>query len=625
MCGIVGQVSQKGRCNPEILRIMRDSMLHRGPDDAGEWYSPDFRVGVAHRRLSIIDLSPAGHQPMIDASNQLIIIFNGEIYNYRELRRVLEAKGHSFRTASDTEVILEAYRAWGTDCLTHLNGMFAFGLYDSTARRLFLARDRAGEKPLYYRNTPGKLIFASELKALMADPAYPRQLNLEALNFYLAYGYVPGEMCILNGVRKLGQAQAMTYELETDSLHIWQYWHLPEPVAERFTSAEELTEELEALLEDAVRRQLVADVPVGILLSGGMDSSLVTAMVARSSSTPVRTFTISFPGYGVLDEGPFARIIAEHFGTLHTELVGEPTTVEFLPALARQFDEPIADHAIVPTYLISHLIHQSVKVALSGDGGDELFGGYPHYSWILWEERLRKLIPSLLRNRLGTVAAHILPVGLRGRNYVIGFAGDISLSIAHINLYFDQQSRYRLLSPVIGDHMLTSNPEEYRALLCQSDHNPIRQATESDFKTTLVDGYLVKVDRASMLNSLEVRAPFLDYRIIEFAFSRVPDFLKVTEWERKVLLRRLVRRILPLGFDLKRKQGFTMPLASWFDGGWGLYMESVLRESDPAIFDQRMIQSLIQGQHHGYANTNRLFALTMFELWRREYRVSLSD
>ena len=623
MCGIVGLVSRPPAVERELIVTMRETLRHRGPDDAGVWWSADGQVGLAQRRLAIVDLSPGGHQPMLDASGQLCITLNGEIYNYRELRRELEVRGHRFSTASDTEVVLEAYRAWGADCLAHLDGMFAFGLYDTATRRLFLARDRAGEKPLFYAHRPGQLVFASELKAMMADPAFPRTLDLEALDYYLAYGYVPGERCILQGVRKLAPGHAMTYDLETDTLHAWRYWQLPEPPRPPDVSAQELEQELEALLEGAVRRQLVADVPVGVLLSGGLDSSLVTAMAARVSTGPVQTFTVSFPGHGAFDEAPYARQVAEYFGTRHTELAAEPAVVELLPELARQYDEPMADSSMVPTFLVSRLIRQHAKVALGGDGGDELFGGYPHYNWLLRQERVRRFLPAALRKWASGMAARALPPGWPGRNHIIGFAADLPFSIAHINLYFDLETRRRLLLPVVArDAPDRLTPEQYRAGMCSRVHTPLRQATEADFRTTMVDAYLVKVDRACMLNSLEVRAPWLDHRIVEFAFGRVPDKLRATESARKVLPRRLARRMLPETLDLERKQGLAMPLAAWFKGEWGAYIESVLREADSHLFDRRTIQSLIVGQRRGYANTQRLFALAMFELWRREYHIA---
>lgn len=622
MCGIVGIASSKPETELGLLATMRDQMRHRGPDDAGEWWSPDGRVGLAQRRLAIIDLSPGGHQPMADATGQVWITFNGEIYNYQDLRRQLEGCGHRFRTASDTEVILEAYRAWGTDCLTHISGMFAFGLYDAVERRLFLARDRAGEKPLFYWRTPGRLVFASELKAVMADPAFPRRLDREALEFYLTYGYVPGEKCILQGVRKLPQGCAAIYDLETNAWRSWPYWQLPEPGPRGNVSADDLADELEALLLDSVKRQLIADVPVGILLSGGIDSSLVTAMAARVSSGPVRTFNISFPGHGVYDESPYARPVAKHFGTQHTELAAEPATVELLPDLAQQYDEPLADSSMVPTYLVSRLIRQHATVALGGDGGDELFGGYLHYDWVARQELARRFIPLPLRTMVGT-GARLLPVGVRGRNYLVGVSGDVPWSIAHINLFFDSATRRRLLAPLGPNGSHSAAPEDYKVALCPREATSVQQATWVDFKTYLVDDILVKVDRASMLTSLEVRAPWLDPRIIEFAFGRVPDHLRAFGSERKILPRRLAARLLPPALDLKRKWGFGIPLDHWFKGDWGRYIESVLKNADTRVFDRDFISRLIVNQRRGLANTQRLFALTIFELWRREYHVTV--
>jgi len=619
--GLAGQVPPEGR---ELLRAMGATLGHRGPDDAGEWWSPEGDVGLGHRRLAVIDLSPGGHQPMADASGQFVIVYNGEIYNFQELRRELIARGHRFRTASDTEVILEAYRAWGLDCLGHFNGMFAFALYDRGRQRLFLARDRAGEKPLYFRRTPASFCFASELKALMADPACPRRLDLEALNFYLAYGYVPGDRCILTGVEKLPPAMGLTYELATGRLRQWRYWDLPEPDPGKRADPEPLAQEAATLLKDSVRLRLIADVPVGILLSGGLDSSLVTAMAAQVATARVRTFTVAFAGHGPLDEGPYARLVAKHWGTEHTELVAEQASVALLPELARQYDEPLGDHALVPTYLVTRLIRQHATVALGGDGGDELFGGYHHYNFLQRHAGLRRFLPGPLRALVAGAAARCLPIGFKGRNHLIGFRGDPAWGIAHVNLFFDARTRRRL-APLLRDagEEAVLVPETSRASLCRRDHSLLQQATRADFRTTLADGYLVKVDRASMLNSLEVRAPFLDHRLVEFAFGRLPDELRATAEARKVLLQSLAGRLLPPAFDAGRKQGFTMPLATWFTGEWGTFMEGVLAEADPRLLDPGMVRQLIAGQRRGYANIDRLFLLTMLELWRREYQVSL--
>jgi asparagine synthase (glutamine-hydrolysing) len=622
MCGIVGLVSRAPIPDGDSLCRMRDTLRHRGPDDAGTWWSADRRVGFAHRRLGIIDLSSGGHQPKTDSSGQVSLVFNGEIYNYRDLRRDLEERGHGFRTASDSEVLLEAYLEWGSALVTRLNGMFAFAVYDGRDRTLLLARDRVGEKPLYYWRGAGRLMFGSELKALMADATCPRHLNREALEFYLAYGYVPGEMCILSGIRKLPAAGALSYDLETDQVTSWSYWQLPEfhPVEER--SEAELAEELEELLLDSVRLRLVADVPVGILLSGGIDSSLVTALAARASSGPVHTYTMSFPGHGFYDETPHARIVARHFGTTHTEMAAEPATVNLLPELARQYDEPIADSSMVPTYLVSRLVRRHAAVALGGDGGDELFGGYPHHSWIQQNLRLRRLLPGPIRDALTAAVRGIAPMGLRGRNYLLGLLADSSAALAQPNVHFDAAARRRLLRPM-GVTGSTWTPEGYKTALCDPNLTLLQQVTRLDFSTYLADDILVKVDRASMLTSLEVRAPWLDHRCIDFAFGRVPDSLRATGGTRKRLPRLLAKRLLPPELDLSRKQGFSLPLQEWFKGTWGKYVEEVLQDADRGWFDHGVINRLLSDQRRGLSNTPRLFALTMLELWRREYGIDV--
>ena len=600
---------------------MRDTLRHRGPDDKGLWSATDGSVVLGHRRLSIIDLSPAGHQPMADASGGYQLVFNGEIYNFKGLRDELCRAGHRFRSSGDTEVLLEAYRAWGTNCLERLNGMFAFALYDHPRRRLFLARDRAGEKPLYYRHAGGRLAFASELKALFADPCCPRALDSDALDAYLAFGYVPHDQCIIRGIRKLPQGQALVYDLATDTARTWQYWSLPERrVPEPTDDDEALLARLESTLLDAVRLRLIADVPVGVMLSGGIDSSLITAMAARVSPR-VKTFTISFPGHGAYDESGHARVVAEHFGTDHSVLAAEPVTVDLLPELARQFDEPLADSSMVPTYLVSRLIRREAAVALGGDGADELFGGYPRHSWVQSQARVRAMIPAPLRRALRPLATALLPVGMRGRNYLLGLTGDQAFSVSQFNQFFDPVMRRRLIGPFSASAG-AADPEAFRAQLWANGGTPLQQATATDFRSYLVDDILVKVDRASMLSSLEVRAPWLDPRLIELAFGEVPDRLRATAHERKILPRRLAARLLPSALDLTRKQGFSLPLDAWFKGQWGSFIRDVLTDPSQDLLDRGAVNSLVTGQQRGLANSHRLFALAMFELWRREYRVS---
>jgi len=625
MCGIVGRVelepSQQQRDPAAALSLI----AHRGPDGGGCWISADKRVVLGHRRLAIIDLSPSGAQPMTAVQGQVSLTYNGEIYNFQELRKQLKERGQSFQGGSDTEVLLAAYLEWGTGCLDQLEGMFAFGIYDgrpevSRRGKLLLARDRVGEKPLYYWHHPGGFSFASELKALMADPQLPRRLDLEALNHYLASGYVPGDKCILAGVKKLPPAHAITYDLSTGEAQGWRYWDVPHPcVAE--PQEQSLVEELESLLEASVRRQLVADVPVGILLSGGVDSSLVTALAARCSSSPVKTFTITFPNYGHYDEGPYARRVAEFFATEHHELVAEPTSLNLLPDLARQYDEPLADSSLIPTFLVSKLTREHVKVALGGDGGDELFGGYDHYRAAHRDARVRRCFPRAVRGAFGAVAEK-LPIGTKGRNYLLGLRSSAQEAAARGTL-FDLHARIRLLSPdavnALGQQI--EAPEEYRLAIWNAEFNLVDNLTRLDFRTYLPDNILVKTDRASMAASLELRAPWLDRRVIEFAFATVPAHLKASRVEKKTLPRRLAEKLLPPDLDWRRKQGFSIPLATWFRGNFGKALSELLVGSNSDLFLMDAIRGLLRGQAAGLSNASRLFCLGMLEQWRREYSI----
>jgi len=620
MCGLVGTATTTPQSDRGWLATSRDTLMHRGPDDAGEWWSDCGRVGLAHRRLSILDLSPFGRQPMRRPDARLSIVFNGEIYNFADLRSELERLGHSFRTLSDTEVLLAAYAQWGTACLTRLNGMFAFALFDEPRQRLFLARDRAGEKPLFYNFSGSSLYFASELKALLAHPALHRRIDAEALDCYLATGLVPGDRCILQGYRKLPPGHAMTFDLCEGAARVWRYWQLPE-LDPRADTADDsaLLDELDVLLEDAVGRQLVADVPVGVLLSGGLDSSLVTAMAVRRSNK-VRTFNISFPGHGHLDESLHARLVARHFSTNHTELMAEPTSAELLPLLVRQFDEPMVDSSMFPTFLVSRLMRQHCTVALGGDGGDELFAGYNHYSRLLWMQQRSGAVPAPLRRLMAHGAERLLPPGLKGRNYLQSLGIDLRDGLPLLVSYFDATTRRRLMRrhathPLVAEHIHGARVPRQTDLL--------QRATRMDFENYLADDILVKVDRASMLNSLEVRAPLLDVRVIEFAFGKVPSRLKATQSEKKILLQRLAARLLPPEFDRKRKQGFSIPLANWLKAGpfRDLFWDTLT--CNDVLFDSSTVRGLLKGQDRGFSNGERLFALVQFELWRKCYGATL--
>ena len=622
MCGIVGVASKAPLASRSWLPVGRDAMMHRGPDDAGEWWANDGRVGLAHRRLAIVDLSPAGHQPMCDEKRGLSVVFNGEIYNFRELRVELEELGYAFRSHSDTEVLLAAYDVWGTDLLSRLNGMFAFALYDANKETVFIARDRAGEKPLFYHLGRETLHFGSELKALLADPSLPRRINKESLDCYLAMGYVPGDRCMLQGFNKLPPAHALLFDLKKGGSKVWRYWQPPEfnpHVNSGSVDEVGLLDELESLLEDAVRRQLLADVPVGVLLSGGVDSSLVTAMAVRASSQ-VKTFTIGFPGHAALDETEHARLIARHFGTQHTELMAEPATADLLPMLAHQYDEPMVDSSMIPTFLVSQLVRQECSVALGGDGGDELFGGYGHHSRLLWMQQRLGKIPLPLRRVIAQGAEKFLPVGVKGRNWLQGLGVDLDNDLPLIAAYFDATTRSKLMS---GHGIWKVTAEELIKSRVPRTPDLLQRATRMDFDNYLAEDILVKVDRASMLNSLELLAPLLDYRLIEFAYGRVPSNLKATQLDKKILLKRLTARVLPPQFDRQRKQGFSIPLAEWLKAGpfRDLFWEVLL--DDSCLFDRSIVLELLKGQDRGRSNGERLFALVLFELWRKDYQITM--
>jgi asparagine synthase (glutamine-hydrolysing) len=620
VCGIVGIASVKPVVSRDWISRGAKLMQHRGPDDHGEWWSEDHRVGFAHQRLAIIDLSRAGHQPMISGLRNSIITYNGEIYNYLEIRKTLIAQGVSFVSQSDTEVILAAYEIWGKDCLHKLNGMFSFAIYDVERQTVIIARDRAGEKPLFYHLADGVLRFASELKALLSDGTLDSRVESKSLDCLLALGFIPGQDCILQGFQKLSPAHALEFSIETGNFNVWRYWRPPEyqRVAGGIDEGE-LVNQLGLLLEGAVRQQMIADVPVGVLLSGGVDSSLITAMAARMSNK-VRTYTIRIPGFGQLDEAEHARLVSDYFSTDHTELEAEPPGPELLFSLAKQFDEPIADSSLIPTFLVSKLVRQHCTVALSGDGGDELFGGYSGYSSLLALKQRTQYVPYVLRKYLSSMAEWYFPAGVKGRNWLRSLGTDFENGLSLSTSFFDTSTRKQLLQQYPDWEFVAENVRRKRM-----SRNPdlLQRMTRTDFDNYLPDDILVKVDRASMLASLEVRAPFLDYRLIEFAYKQVPSILKATPHHKKILLRKLTENLLPPEFDRQRKQGFSIPLASWLkSGAFRDLFYDVLTDSH-GTFDKKTVQQLLQGQDRGRSNADRLFALVMFELWKREYGISI--
>jgi asparagine synthase (glutamine-hydrolysing) len=619
MCGLVGVAATRRVADTTWLGLACGLMHHRGPDGGGEWWSSDGRVGLAHRRLAVVDLSSLAQQPMVSSCGSLCLVFNGEIYNFHELRERLQFKGHKFTSESDTEVVLAAYLEWGEKCLDQLHGMFAFGIFDVHHQRVFLARDRSGEKPLFYIVSDREIRFASELKALLVDGQLPRRVNLGELERYLVDGYTSADGSMLEGFSKLPAAHAMFFELTTGELKKWKYWRPPPPPTFAAPIAD-LTRELEAVLSNAVGTQLVADVPVGVLLSGGVDSSLITALAARSVSD-LKTFTVRFPGFSANDETLHARQISNAFGTEHIEIDADEVDVEVLLALARHYDDPIIDSSIVPSYLLSKAVRRHCTVALGGDGGDELFGGYPHYDRLLrWEPWVTRT-PTCLRALARGVTDRWVPVGVRGRMWLRSIADDWKNDVPSVTSIFDPVVSNQLIHRIPLESAVRSRSDDSKAY-CPNDL--LQRATRADFDGYLPGDILVKVDRASMMNSLEIRAPFLDVSVVEFAFSKVPSNLKATKSSRKVLLRSLAEKILPSGFDKKRKQGFSIPLGTWLQRGpWRRFFEDCLLGSSECVFDRKYLENLFRDDAAVCRNAERLFGLVMFELWRREYAVEV--
>jgi asparagine synthase (glutamine-hydrolysing) len=622
MCGIVGYAGRGGGLPPQLLAAMRDALTHRGPDACGLWLSPDAAVALGHRRLSIIDLSATGAQPMAGADGNSVIVFNGEIYNHEELRAELLARGARFVGRSDTEVLLAAYDAWGEDCVTRLRGMFAFAIYDAARRTLFMARDRAGEKPLFWALHRGGLVFASELKALLLDPEFPRRLSRPALAQYLSFGYVPGDHCILQGVHKLRAAHCLSWPLAGGAPRIWRYWDLPAAVAdEQAADREALTDELESLLGAAVSEQLIADVPLAVLLSGGVDSSLVTAIAARASRHRVRTFTVTLPDDPQLNEARFARAVADYLGTEHVELPLDRSSVDLLQTLARQYDEPVADSSMIPTYLLARTVSRHCKVVLGGDGGDELFGGYLAYQSVVQRAHLRRYLPGSARALLANMARFALPAGTRGRNSLMALEGTAADGIAQVAVWTDHADFHKV-SPLLAQPLAEGTPKSWRRAQVDGARGLPGAAMAADFRSYLPEDILVKVDRASMLSSLEVRAPFLDQRVIEFAFGKVPNRLRATPRERKILLRSLARRLLPPSLDINRKQGFTIPMARWLTPPVISAWMAECREEIRAVLSESEVRRLTR-ERGSVAVEHGLFGVIMLTSWMREYRIAV--
>jgi len=640
MCGIAGfwDLTSATSDAEAVLHRMMEAIRHRGPDDSGQWLDPDSGIALGHRRLSILDLSPEGHQPMVSVSGRFILIYNGEIYNFCELRQEEEARGTRFRGHSDTEIMLAVFERYGVvEGTKRLAGMFAFVLWDRVERVMHLGRDRIGEKPLYYALCKGTLLFGSELKSLKVHPAWNGQIDRGSLALYLRYNYVPAPRGIYTELRKLEPATILTVSV-AGAMSTTTYWSLTEVVQQGMEtplsgSDDELVDQLEARLRRTIAEEMLADVPLGAFLSGGIDSTTVVALMQAQSQRPVRTFTIGFQDESY-NEAQHARAIARHLGTAHTELYVTPEQARaVIPKLPMIYDEPFGDSSEIPTYLVAQMARQHVTVALSGDGGDEMFAGYERYSLGRRFWRALAPIPMWMRRGAGKAIQSVSPSawevllapaqrGLPLR-FRVPLAGDRLHKAARILSVSSPDTMYRTLvsnwdppSEILLDAdepgtWLSAGPDLPRVSL-------VERMMLFDSRTYLPDDILVKVDRASMAVSLEARAPFLDHRVVEFVW-RLPLRLKLRGGRSKWALRAILDRYVPRALVERRKMGFGVPIDSWLRGPLREWAESLLAPSrlrEEGYFDPEMVWCKWQQHQSGTRNRQYpLWNLLMFQAW----------
>jgi len=633
MCGLAGYLqptSEPDGRRQEVLFAMGAALTHRGPDDQGSWLHSTYNLNLIHRRLSIQDLSPLGHQPMASPSGRFVLAFNGEVYNFKRLRVLLIKEGFDFNGGSDTEVILAAFEAWGVEAaLNRFNGMFAMALVDRVADQLWLIRDRMGEKPLYYYRKSGCLVFGSELKALMACPHFERQVNTGALALLLKHNYIPGPSSIFRHTNKLPPAHFARFDLSDPGREpeLRSYWH-PCLDWDLSLTSDNLHEQLEPLLREVIADQMISDAPLGAFLSGGIDSSTIVALMQAQASQPVRTFSVGFdiPGF---NEAEHAKAVARHLGTEHTEYYVKPEdALAIIPDLPRLYDEPFADSSQIPTFIVSRMTRQAVTVALSGDGGDELFAGYERYTQYqsAYQKRRSGLTRKLLSRLPESISANLaglamasqkgLPKALlreKVRRYRAAYASDSPLD------FYQGQVAY-WLDPSVVMPGVQEAPYALHGLGNRADE--ISSYQWADMNTYLPDDILVKVDRAAMANSLETRVPLLDHRLVELALQ-VPTEHNFHEGLSKWPLRRILHQYVPRELVERPKQGFAIPKAHWLRHELKDWAESLL--SDEALaktgyFKRSMVRDAWRAhQNSGQDYSFHLWSVLMFQAWHREY------
>ena len=628
MCGISGFADFNKKSGRDILEKMNRTLAHRGPDGEGYgiYYTPDAVIGLGHRRLSIIDLTEGGSQPK--TFRHLHITFNGEIYNYTEIKKELEQKGHSFESHSDTEVILHAYDEWGSDALRKFTGMYAFVIYDEKNQKLFACRDRAGVKPFIYYHKNGVFLFASELKALMQHPAFEKDINKDAAAAFMQYGYVPTPHCIFNKTYKLKPGHFLELDVRTQAVHTTRYWNVYDaynaPLLD--ISLPDAINETERILSKAFEYRMVSDVPVGVFLSGGYDSSCVTALLQKNHTEKIKTFTIGVPDDG-LNEAPYAKDIAAHLGTDHTEYYcTHKEAIEIVPQLPFYYDEPFADSSAIPTTLVSRIAREKVTVALSADAGDEVFAGYNRYDYMLKFGKKLQSIPGVMRKSaaavMDAVPADAIPV--LNKKYLFHSRYE------KVKTFLKNPSEKNLLKN-ITQHMSDDGisklfKNRIQVLSSAFDSDELAEANYSmlsymmaiDYQTYLLDDILQKVDRATMSVSLEGREPFLDQHIIEWA-ARLPLDYKYNKGNKKFIIKEIVHKYIPQSLLDRPKMGFGIPIAGWLETELKPFVDQYLDESfilKQDIFNNEEVQRIRKAFYNGKKErAEKIWFLLMFQMW----------
>jgi len=623
MCGIFGISLVDTLVSKKLFAESLDLIYHRVPDMTGIRHDESQNIAFGHKRLSIIDLSDLGSQPMSTPNSSYQIIFNGEIYNFKEIRNDLEKLNYSFISQTDTEVLLNSYAEWGPDCVKRFKGMFAFAIFDQKKKTIFLCRDRAGEKPLYYSIHDGNLFFCSEIKPILN---FEKKLNIidsEAFSYLFDHGFTQRDKSIFKNIYKLKAGHSLTFNIQDRGYEIHNYWSLPNKINECCVNKSQVSESdlvpaLENHIEQAVKSQLDADVPIGIMLSGGLDSSLITAFASRFKEK-INTFTVSFSGHGVFDETSHAKLIANAFNTNHHELEARAINPEIIEDLTYYYDDPMFDSSMIPTYLVSAAISKNFKVALSGDGGDELFGGYNHYSKLARLKKFSTFMPYFFRQSLNNLSQNVLPLGFRGRKTVELLSSNFSDSYPNTNEFFSDKEQEIFFSNFFVNKELPLSESVHDQSNVISDYG--LRATFHDFTNYLSEDLLVKIDRASMANGIEVRAPFLDKDLVEFAFTKVPSSMKFDDKNQKILLKALASKVLPSSFAIDRKQGFSIPLGNFLlEKEWREYFAQTILDSDPLLINHRESMSLLGNKARIFQNAGRLFGLVFYIHWMKRFK-----